>query len=277
MKKKLQKQIKALAEEIAHDSESNWSTADLKEHARDLYEKLCVYEYLEKQLLGDTTEESANKPREESLDSKSYRERNWFSEPEPVPQTPHEDELIEPVIEKIKDLVAQMPEESQQVDELLKEVLPERTLQKNDLEDLVAAYQQMPEFEKKEPEVAVEQEPEPSPEPEPEMVAVEEPQEAEAELDQPTKLNDVSRPRSLNESLGNGLNIGLNDRLAFIKHLFNGSNEDYSRVMSQISTLGTYEEVETFIKIRVKPEYGNWQNKDEYAERFMGIVERNFS
>ena len=121
-----------------------------------------------------------------------------------------------------------------------------------DLEDLVAAYQQMPEFEKKEPEVAVEPEPEPepSPEPEPEMVAVEDTKEAEAEAE-PAKLNDVSRPRSLNESLGNGLNIGLNDRLAFIKQLFNGSNEDYSRVMSQISSFSTYEEAETFIKIRV--------------------------
>ena len=276
MKKKLQKQIKALAEEIAHDSESNWSTADLKEHARDLYEKLCIYEYLEKQLLGESNEQAAAPSQEQSFDSKSYRENNWFSEPEPVPQSPHEDELIEPVIEKIKDLVAQMPGETQQVDELLKEVLPERTLQKNDLEDLVAAYQQMPEFEKKEPEVAVEPEPEPSPEPEPEMVAVEEPQEVEAEAE-PAKLNDVSRPRSLNETLGNGLNIGLNDRLAFIKHLFNGSNEDYSRVMSQISSFSTYEEAETFIKIRVKPEYGNWLNKDEYTERFMGIVERNFS
>lgn len=273
MKKRLQKQIKALAEEIAHDSESNWSTADLKEHARDLYEKLCIYEYLEQQLMGESAQEKPSAKQEESLDSKSYRERNWFSEPEPVPQTPHEDELIEPVIEKIKDLVAQMPGESQQVDELLKEVLPERKFQKNDLEDLVAAYQEMPVFEKK--ETAAEPEAEPETEPEPEMVVVEEPEEAEA--DQPSKLNDVNRPKSLNESLSSGLNVGLNDRLAFIKHLFNGSNEDYSRVMSQISSFSSFEEAETFIKIRVKPEYGYWTKKEEYAERFMNILERNFA
>lgn len=262
MKKRLQAQIREIAAEIAQSSEANWSTSHLKEQVRSLYEKLSVFEYLEQQLLGEADLEKPQEPSPQAVDSKSYREQNWFREPEPVPQSPHEDELIEPVIEKIKDLVAQMPEESQQVDELLKEVLPERKFQKNDLEDLVAAYQEMPEFERKEPEPEV---------------AVAPVEEVEPEEEQPTKLKDIPRGKSLNEALGGGMNIGLNDRLAFIKHLFRGSNEDFSRVVSQISSFSTFEEAQDFIKGRVKPDYDYWLNKEEYAERFMSIVERNFS
>ena len=243
-------------------------------------------------MLGGAAEKSGEQKKQDAVDSKSYREQNWFKEPEPVPQPTNDEELIEPVIEKIKDLVAQMPGESQQIDELLKEILPERNFQKNDLEELVAAYQEMPVFEKKEveqeeavadveletePEFETAPDPEPEPTPEPAMVAVEQLEEVEAEAEQQAKLNDVSRPRSLNETLGGGLNIGLNDRIAFIKHLFNGSNEDYSRVMSQISSFSTYQEAESFVQAQVKPEYDNWSDKEVYAERFMNIVERNFS
>ena len=40
---------------------------------------------------------------DESLDSKSYREHNWFKDPEPLPEPENKEELIEPAIEKIKD------------------------------------------------------------------------------------------------------------------------------------------------------------------------------
>ena len=81
----------------------------VKQAIRLIYEKLTVLEYLEGQLEGGS----------QSYDSKSFREQNWFVEPEPVPQPEHKEELVEPLMEKIKDIVAQMPEESRQVDELL--------------------------------------------------------------------------------------------------------------------------------------------------------------
>ena len=130
MKKQLQSQIKSLAEQILSESDSK-DTKKMKETARRLYEHLTVLEYLEVQILGQ--EESLKE--EGSLDSKSYRENNWFKEPEPVPQPEDREELIEPVMEKIKDLVAQMPEESQKVDALLEEVLPRKEYHKNDLEE----------------------------------------------------------------------------------------------------------------------------------------------
>ena len=71
--------------------------------------------------------------------------------------------------------------------------------------------------------------------------------------------------------------IGLNDRLAFIKHLFDGSNEDYSRVLSQVSTMPNFDEAATFIKGKVKPDYNYWLQKDEFADRFMNIIEKSFN
>lgn len=82
---------------------------------------------------------------------------------------------------------------------------------------------------------------------------------------------------SLNDTLIKGINIGLNDRIAFVKHLFAGSNEDYNRVISQISTLDTFEESQEFVDTMVKPDYNNWEGKDEYATRFMNLIEKKFA
>lgn len=258
MKKQLQSRIKSLAQQILSENDSS-DTPKMKETARKLYELLAVLEYLEVQLLGN----DENIPYKESLDSKTYRENNWFKEPEPVPQPEDQEELIEPVMEKIKDLVAQMPEESQKVDALLEEVLPKKTYHKNELEQFASDFREMPVFERKD-DVAT-------------KVKTDALKKTGSEENESPTNNDVDRPKSLNETLANGLNIGLNDRLAFIKHLFEGKTEDYTRILSQINTYNTFEEAESFIKGKVKPDYNNWLDKEEYSKRFMKIIEKNFS
>ncbi len=92
------------------------------------------------------------------------------------------------------------------------------------------------------------------------------------------KKSDVTEVKQviLNEKLSQGINIGLNDKIAFVKHLFGDSNEDYIRVLSQISTFDTYLETVNFIYDIVKPDYNNWLDKDEYVLRFMEAVEKKF-
>lgn len=82
---------------------------------------------------------------------------------------------------------------------------------------------------------------------------------------------------SLNDSLSKTINIGLNDRIGFEKHLFGGSSEDLNRVLSQLSTFSNFSEAEEFIQDMVKPDYNNWAGKDEYATRFMELIEKKFS
>lgn len=82
---------------------------------------------------------------------------------------------------------------------------------------------------------------------------------------------------SLNDRMAKGIIIGLNDRIAFMNHLFANSSEDYNRVLSQLMTFDTYQEAKNFIDNMVKPDYNNWEGKEEYADRFMEIVEKRFS
>ena len=74
-----------------------------------------------------------------------------------------------------------------------------------------------------------------------------------------------------------GISIGLNDRIAFVKHLFGNSDEDYNRVMNQLITYDSFEEAQNFIEDMVKPDYGDWQGKEEYEQRFIEIIEKKFA
>jgi hypothetical protein len=81
---------------------------------------------------------------------------------------------------------------------------------------------------------------------------------------------------SLNEKLAKNINIDLNDRIAFTKHLFGNSSEDYNRVLNQLITFDTFYETRDFILDMVKPDYNNWEGKEDYEERFMDIIEKKF-
>jgi hypothetical protein len=94
-----------------------------------------------------------------------------------------------------------------------------------------------------------------------------------------TAVLETKEPKSvsLNEKLAKGFHIDLNDRIAFTKNLFGNSTEDYSRVLNQLLTFDSYAEAKDFIENMVKPDYNNWEGKDDYAERFLGIIEKKFA
>ncbi|HKO78030.1 MAG TPA: hypothetical protein VJU52_12475 [Flavobacterium sp.] len=96
--------------------------------------------------------------------------------------------------------------------------------------------------------------------------------------DAPQAVIEKAEPKTitLNDKLGKEINIGLNDRIAFVKHLFGGNNEDYNRVVNQLITFDTFTETKTFIDEMVKPDYNNWEGKEEYEHRFMEIIEKKF-
>jgi hypothetical protein len=92
----------------------------------------------------------------------------------------------------------------------------------------------------------------------------------------PTSARIETKATSLNDKLSKGIPIDLNDRIAFVKHLFGNSDEDYNRVLNQLITYDSFEEAKDFIDEMVKPDYNGWEGKDEYAQRFMEIIERKF-
>jgi hypothetical protein len=84
------------------------------------------------------------------------------------------------------------------------------------------------------------------------------------------------QPASLNDKLQANIQIGLNDRIIFVKNLFDGSQEDFNRVISQLNTFKTEKEAKKFISKMVKPDY-NWSEQEELENRLLTIVERRFA
>ncbi|MDA0740305.1 MAG: hypothetical protein O2862_00140 [Bacteroidetes bacterium] len=72
------------------------------------------------------------------------------------------------------------------------------------------------------------------------------------------------------------LKFGLNDRIGFVKTLFEGNQEDFNRVVSQLNTLSSLDEATAFIETYVAPEY-KWGQQEEMAERFMTAVATKFN
>ncbi|WP_430928077.1 hypothetical protein [Polaribacter marinivivus] len=84
------------------------------------------------------------------------------------------------------------------------------------------------------------------------------------------------QPKSLNDKLFSNIQIGLNDRITFVKNLFEGDQENYNRVISQLNTFKTEKEARKFINKMVKPDY-KWSEHEELENRFMEIVSRKFA
>lgn len=82
---------------------------------------------------------------------------------------------------------------------------------------------------------------------------------------------------TLNDRLSKGLKLGLNDRLAFTKHLFEGRNEDLEKVLNTLASIESEEKALEFIYSYVKPEYNNWEGKEEYEDRFLSLISAQYS
>ena len=89
-------------------------------------------------------------------------------------------------------------------------------------------------------------------------------------------LFENTQPKSLNDKLVNNIQIGLNDRIIFVKNLFNNQQEDYNRVISQLNTFKSEKEAKQFINKMIKPDY-NWSEHEELEKRFLEIIERKFA
>lgn len=227
MKKKLEIELMSIAHNILR-LKGKEDVIAMHQESKKLYEKLTILRFIEehfgdlKPLVGKS--EVVNKFEElatKVLDRKTLVPEN----------NPHEEDIITPGMDTIKDMVAEMP-------------------MQETLEDILADFRAEPSF-------------------------------VEREIPKPAqgiKITEIKpKPVSLNQKLGRGLNVGLNDRIAFVKYLFNNSMEDYNRVISQLNTIQDENEAVNFVYQMVKPDYQNWEGKEAYEERFMEILRKRFS
>lgn len=253
MKKKIEADLLKIAESILRDK-GRMDAGQLKKKARELYEKLTILSFTEKHLVEENTEDNETQIEEEFELPQRIAKVEAYDEfyPDGTQYNEDSDAITEPNTEKIKDIVAQMPPETQKVDTIINRVnsktetrpLPQEEPEqkpKKDFRNIGVDYDNLPDFE-------------------------------------PVnhKQKD-SRPRSLNDRLKKGINIGLNERLSYIRNLFDGNTSDYNRVLSQLNTFNSLEEAQKFIDKIVKPDYNNWEGKEEYEERFRAHIDNKFS
>ncbi len=229
MKRKLKEELVKMSTDIITSRSLNEIT-ELYEASKNLYEKLAVLKFIEDKLNDIEVDVSKN-----VIAAKFEKMANAvLNVDSSVPESnPHEEDIITPGMQTIKDMVSEMPNDAA-VDEVLAEFMAKPNLTKNDKELF-------------EPQTG-------------------------------TAASKEEKVKSLNDKLAEKeLKIDLNNRLAFVKHLFNESAEDYNRVLSQLNTIDTEERSIAFIKNMVKPDYNNWDGKEEYEERLMALIERKFS
>ena len=99
-------------------------------------------------------------------------------------------------------------------------------------------------------------------------------------LDETEKLFETRkeeiRQLSLNDRLvSNSIQIGLNDRIAFVNKLFNFSQSDFNKVLARLNAFATRDEALHYVKYQVKTTY-NWKGKEDLEERFISLIERKF-
>ena len=99
-------------------------------------------------------------------------------------------------------------------------------------------------------------------------------------LDETEKLFETRkeeiRQLSLNDRLvSNSIQIGLNDRIAFVNKLFNFSQSDFNKVLARLNACATRDEALHFVQYQVKTNY-NWKGKEDLEERFISLIERKF-
>lgn len=95
-------------------------------------------------------------------------------------------------------------------------------------------------------------------------------------FDKKDHTEEVKPAQSLNDRFSKEIQIGLNDKLAFIQKLFFGSESEYNRVLQHLNQLHSLEEAAQYIQQQVKPTYNNWKGKEEYEERFLHLILRRF-
>lgn len=227
MKRKLKEELIRISASIIADTKMN-DLSSVYEASKALYERLAVLKFIEENL-DDLQVDSAS--NELALKFEQLANAVLIGNAD-IPETnPHEEDIITPGIDTIKDMVSHMPTEE-------------------GLEDLFSDFMNTPDFMK-----------------------------ADKELMEPDveTLAKLKKANSLNDRLATEITFGLNDRIGFVNHLFGGSTEDFNRVLSQLNTIDTEERSLSFITNMVKPDYNNWEGKEEYEKRFLAVIARKFA
>ncbi len=273
MHKKLESELVSIAHNILRMKNKDDVVA-LKEKAQKLYEKLAVLEFLDKSVATNIATEEEKEVVLKKMDTPVVAEVKVVEEKQPVVATPVQEETIqeeqketvtvkETIVETKKEIVV---EKEEVVSEVVEEVPQTNEIEKEEIKDLFSLTQKTTEVEVNKTS----------------KKSLEEEFQGTIPLDVATDIFEKAvrvetTKKTLNDTLvRSNLQIGLNDRIAFVKHLFEGSQEDFNRVLSQLNSFKSEKEAKKFVAKMVKPDY-DWSGKEEYEERFITLITRKFA
>ncbi|WP_159778844.1 hypothetical protein [Flavobacterium sp. 9AF] len=278
MKKKLEAELISIAHRVLK-LKNRSETKQLQEEAKKLYEQLTILRFYEENfeaIKDQVSQEELEAKLEAPVVVEEVKRATPIVTEAPV-------EMKEEVVEEVEEMEEEpiLKEEEQKEQPALFEGVFMNDYKEVDfvkVEDLPKEIEKIADvsFEKIETTSPVKEVIE---EPIKEIIEAIQPEKIESETIFEAKKTFDEEPRtlSLNDRLTRGISFGLNDRIAFEKRLFGGSAQDFNRVLSQLNTFDSFEEAKDFINDFVKPDYDNWEGKEEYETRFLEIIERKFN
>lgn len=255
MHKKLESDLISLAHSILQMKNKD-NVFLLKEKAKDIYEKLSLLAFVEEYVnatpnLKQTKEEVLFKV-EKAIELKDSLVEDFVDEEE-----------VEKVIHQLEENKEVLAEEKVIEEDIIEQPFDELV----EIMHSVIEPETEPEIEFENEVVKVEEN---------KILSLEEELQDTISVDEMANLFDIPAQKSLNDKLATNIQIGLNDRIVFVKNLFDGSQEDFNRVVSQLNTYATEKEAKKFLNKMVKPDY-DWSNQEELETRFIEIIERKFA
>lgn len=155
MKKKLESELISIAHRILK-LKGKEDVVKMHTEARALYEKLSVLKFAHENFEDDIPSIGNDSSFFGMLDTAFNNKVSDNIEVEDKVyinlDEVEDDAITEPLIETIKDMVAQMPQETLQVDSVFEEAIPKQTQKplgqhKNDLETITSGFEETPVFE----------------------------------------------------------------------------------------------------------------------------------
>ncbi|MBT4413704.1 MAG: hypothetical protein HOC83_06405 [Polaribacter sp.] len=249
MHKKLESDLMSLAHSILK-MKNKKDVFALKQKSKEIYEKLSMLAFVEEYV---NTTPNLKESKEELIEKVA---QGFVSKDISIFEEVTSNEVVEDGTKIVYDL-ADTPKEESEIEEILEQPFDE-------LEEIIFSENETEHIN----EVI--------------KIEVNKTKSLEEELqdiisvDVMADLFENAQPKSLNDKLVNNIQIGLNDRIIFVKNLFNNQQEDYNRVISQLNTFKSEKEAKQFINKMIKPDY-NWSEHEELEKRFLEIIERKFA
>jgi len=231
--------LKEIAQKILH-LKDDADTQNLRQNALELYEKFTVLEFLNENIKSVSKEkESIENIKDSTIDNIEVKIE--------VPNNSTEKEIID-----------------KKIDELSFESLKEDV--SNEIEDTTDADSGdlfVPTFDSIKEDMSQKEEFK-------DTISLE-----ETEKMFETKKEEAKQLSLNDKLLSSNIQIGLNDRIAFVNQLFNYSQSDFNKVLSSLNSYTNKNDAIRYIEYTVKPKY-NWKGKEELEERLLFLIERKF-